>query len=161
MQIAVLSDIHDHLEELRAALQRVQGCEVLLCCGDLCAPFTLAEMVERFPGPIHAVLGNNDGDALLIARVAQGSGRVSVHGAYAELELAGRPVAMVHYPRLAEGLAALGTYDLVCHGHDHRARLEQVGRTVLLNPGEIMGWKGRSSCAVYDTAAGRAVFVDL
>ncbi len=160
MKIAILSDVHDHLEHLRHGLERVQGCGALLFCGDLCAPFTLAEILARFPGPVHVVLGNNDGDALLIAGIARRSGRATLYGIYADLELAGRRIAVVHYPRLAEGLAALGDYDLVCHGHDHQRRLEQVGRSTLLNPGEVMGWKGPSSCALYDTGTGQVEFVE-
>lgn len=161
MRIAILSDAHDHLEELGRALDRVQGCAALLFCGDFCAPFSLKEIAQRFSGPIHVVFGNNDGDQLLMARIAQQHDHVTLHGAHADLELAGRRIALVHYPRLAEGLAALGDYDLVCHGHDHEARVEQVGHTLLLNPGEIMGWKGRSSCAVYDTETGTATMIEL
>lgn len=161
MRLAVLSDIHDHLENLRLALERLRGCEVLLFCGDLCAPFTLRALVEGFPGPIHAVRGNNDGDMLLLAQVAQEAGRVTLHGAYGEVKLAGRRIALVHYPRLAAGLASLGVYDLVCYGHDHKAHLEQVGQTLLLNPGEVMGWKGRRTCAVYDTESGRAEILEI
>jgi hypothetical protein len=161
MRIAVLSDIHDHLENLHRALQLVHGAEALLCCGDLCAPFTLRALAEGFAGPVHVVRGNNDGDMLLMARVAQQMGNVTLHGEHGEVALAGRKIALVHYPRLAEGLAALGDYDLVCHGHDHVARSVLVGRTLLLNPGEIMGWKGRKSCAVYDSETGTAEFVEV
>jgi putative phosphoesterase len=161
MRIAVLSDTHDHLEHLRRALQRVQGCEVLLFCGDLCAPFTLHEMAAGFAGTVHTVLGNNDADVLFMTQIAQRDGNIVLHGDYAELELAGQHVAMVHYPRMAEGLAALGDYDLVCHGHDHQARQVQVGKTLLLNPGEVMGWKGHPTCAIYDTAARKAEIIEL
>ncbi len=161
MRVAVMSDIHDHLEELRRALQLVRGCEALLCCGDICAPITLREMAQRFSGPIHVVRGNNDGDMLFMCQVAQKAGNVTLHGEYGELELAGRKVAFVHYPRLAEGLAATGDYDLVCHGHDHIARMLWVGKTLLLNPGEIMGWKGKRSCAIYDAGTGTAEFVEV
>jgi len=161
MRVAVLSDIHDHLSELGRALQKVADCQVLLFCGDLCAPFTLREIVQSFPGPIHTVLGNNDGDPLLMHKMTRESGRVTIHGDYAELELAGRRIAVVHYPLLAEGLAALGHYDLVCHGHDHRTRLERRGKTLLLDPGDVMGWQGRPTCAVYDTEFHKAEILDL
>lgn len=161
MHIAICSDIHDHLDRLARVLERAQGCGALLFCGDFCAPFTLAELAAGFPGPIHAVLGNNDGDPLLLSRVADRAGHVTLHGDYAELELAGRRIALVHYPLLAEGLAALGQYDLTCHGHDHRPRLHEVGDTVLLNPGEVMGRYGRSTLGLYDTETGRAEIVDV
>jgi len=161
MHIAILSDVHDHLEKLRQALDRVQDCAALLFCGDFCAPFSLKEIAERFSGPIHVVFGNNDGDQLLMARIAQQHDHVTLHGAYADVELAGRRIAVVHYPRLAEGLAALGDYDLVCHGHDHQARMGRVGNTLLLNPGEIMGWKGPSSWAIYDTETGKGEIITL
>ncbi|MBN1485888.1 MAG: metallophosphoesterase [Chloroflexia bacterium] len=161
MKIAVISDVHDHLQELGRALDQVQGCKALLCCGDLCAPFSLRAMAEGFPGEIHVVSGNNDGDPLLLSRVAQQYDQVILHGVYAEIELDGQRIALVHYPRLAEGLAATADYDLVCHGHDHQARQARVGRTLLLNPGEVMGWKGRSSCAIYDTTTRSAEIIDL
>jgi len=161
MRIAVISDIHDHLEPLRRALELVGDCEALLCCGDVCAPITLREMAQHFAGPIHVVKGNNDGDMLFMGQVAREAGNVTLHGEYGEVELAGRKIAFVHYPRLAEGLAALGDYDLVCHGHDHIARQVWVGKTLLLDPGEIMGWRGRRSCAVYDTETGEAEILEL
>lgn len=156
MQIAVLSDTHDHLENLAWALEQAKGCEALLFCGDFCAPFTLREMLKRFPGPIYAVLGNNAGDPLLLTRVAQESGRVTLYGDLGEVELAGRRIAIVHVPRLAEGLAALGAYDLVCCGHTHKARLEWIGNTLLLNPGDLFGLFGRPSFALYDSESHQA-----
>ncbi len=161
MRIAILSDTHDHLELVRQALAHAQGCGALLFCGDLCAPFTLREIATGFAGPVHTVLGNNDGDPLLMTRVAAAAGNVTLHGPYAEVELGGRPIAMVHYPLLAEGLAAMGRYDLVCHGHDHQARMLHIGNTLLMNPGEVMGWKGRSTMGIYDTASGEGEIVEL
>jgi len=161
MRLAILSDIHDHLEKLRRALERLRGCEALLFCGDLCAPFTLRALAEGFPGEIHAVRGNNDGDMLLLSQVAREIGRITLYGVYGEVELGGRRIALVHYPRLAAGLAALGSYDLVCYGHDHKSHLEQVGKTLLLNPGEVMGWKGRCTVAIYDTESGQAEILEI
>lgn len=52
MKIAVVSDIHDHIHNLRAVLGRLQAARVLLCPGDLCAPFVVdveADEVEGGP----------------------------------------------------------------------------------------------------------------
>jgi len=35
MRIAILSDIHDNVWKLAAALEAVRHADVLLCCGDL------------------------------------------------------------------------------------------------------------------------------
>ena len=161
MRIAILSDIHDRLDNLGRALEKARECGALIFCGDLCAPFTLRELAGRFQGPVHAVLGNNAGDVLLHAQVAAQAGNVTLYGDYAELELAGRRIAVVHYPRLAEGLAALGDYDLVCCGHNHQANVERRGKTLLVNPGEVMEMYGRATCAIYDSEAGQAEIVEI
>jgi predicted phosphodiesterase len=69
----------------------------------------------------------------------------------AELELAGKRIAVTHYPDFAKGLAATGKYDAVFHGHTHDKYKDKMGSTLICNPGEIMGRKGKPSFAVYDT----------
>jgi putative phosphoesterase len=158
MKVVILSDAHDNIWKLAEILEDVgrTGAEALLFCGDLCAPFTLQQIGEGFAGAVHAVLGNNDGDVLLLNRVASGLDNVSLHGLFASLELDGRKAAVNHYPPIARDQAHSGRYDLVCHGHDHRAHVERIGDTLLVNPGEAMGRFGRSTYAVYDTATGEA-----
>ena len=72
MNVAVLSDTHDHLDRLAKALAAVRdsGAAALVFCGDLCAPFTLAALAEGYAGPIHAVFGNNDGDRMMLLTIA-------------------------------------------------------------------------------------------
>jgi len=161
MKIGVLSDIHDNIWALPEALARLSDCQTLLCLGDLCAPFTISAIAEGFAGPVHLVWGNNDGDKLLIARNAAEGGNVTIHGDFAELELGGRSLAMTHFPGLAQALARGGTYDLVCHGHDHRRAASRVGRTTLLNPGEVMGRYGIRSVAIYDTDGDSAEIIEF
>jgi len=159
MKVGVLADVHDNIWALPEALARLDGCAELLCLGDLCAPFTITEIAERFPRTVHLVWGNNDGDKLLISRNAQAAGNVTIHGDLAELELDGRAIAMTHYPNIGMALARGKTYDLVCYGHSHQREVTQVGGTVLLNPGEVMGRLGVRSVAVYDTDSGRAEII--
>jgi putative phosphoesterase len=135
------------LEDARDA-----GVRAAIFCGDLCAPFTLKQIGEGIDGPVHAVLGNNDGDVLFLSRIANGLDNVSLHGPFAYLELDGCKVAINHYPPLARDQALSGQYDLVCHGHDHEANVERVGRTLLVDPGEVMGRLGKTTYAVYDTS---------
>jgi hypothetical protein len=161
MKIAVLSDIHDNIWQLEKLLASLEA-DVLIFCGDFCAPFTLAQIAEGFGGPVHVVFGNNDGDQLLLAQVAGRHEHVKLHGQFSELELGGRSVAVTHYPRIGRALARGGTYDLVCTGHSHEQVMEEHGgRTLLLNPGEVMGRFGASTYALYDTDTGRAVIIQV
>ncbi len=158
MHVAVLSDAHDNIWKLGELLEDVgrSEAEVLLFCGDLCAPFTLQQIGKGFGGPVHVVQGNNDGDVLLLTRIAGGLDNVTWHGLFAYLEFDGRKVAINHYPQIARDQAVSGQYDLICYGHDHTANVEWHGKSLLVNPGEVMGRFGKSTYAVYDTASGSA-----
>lgn len=163
MKVAVISDIHDNIWNLEQALRLVKESDagVLLFLGDLCAPFTLAQLAEGFAGPIHVVFGNNDGDVLHISRIAAKHPQVTLHGELAELEIDGRKLALNHYPEIARRLAESGAYDAVFSGHDHRRYQHQIGKTLWANPGEIMGRYGEPSFGVYETTSGEFNHVNL
>jgi putative phosphoesterase len=155
MRIAVLSDIHDNIWNLESALDQLKGVNILLCCGDLCAPFSLKQIQDSFPGPIHVVLGNNDGDPLLLAQIASQREEVHLHQPLVELELDSRRIAVAHYPQIGRALASSGHYDAVFSGHTHRPRIQQLGGTLWANPGEVMGRFGEPTFGVFDTVAGQ------
>lgn len=161
MLLAVFSDIHDNLTALEQALRDVAQADALIFCGDLCAPFTLKALAEGFRGPVHTVWGNNDGDRWLMTDIAHKAGNVTLHGDFAEIDFAGFKVAAVHYPRLGEVIAHAQLHDLVCYGHDHQARIERIGKAVLLNPGELMGRFGRRTYALVDTTTGDVRLCEL
>lgn len=162
MEIAVLSDSHDHIALLRTALQRVRHAEALICCGDLCSGFIVRELGSGFPGPIHIVFGNNDGDRFRMGQIARDFPQISFYGDMAELEIADHRIAVVHYPNMAEPIGLSGRYDLVCYGHNHQYGVTQYAHTTLLNPGEVMGeLTGNATCAIYDTERRTVVRYDL
>ncbi|MFN8541102.1 MAG: metallophosphoesterase family protein [Thermomicrobiales bacterium] len=81
MKLAILSDVHDNVWNLRAALGALGECEALLYCGDLCSPFVIGLLGEGFAGkPIHVVFGNNDGDLFRIAGNAARQEQITLHG---------------------------------------------------------------------------------
>jgi len=152
MLVAVLSDCHDHIWNLEKVLPRLAKAEVVLFCGDYCAPFTLKMLAEGFPGPLHSIFGNNDGDVYLLLSVAKQVGNVTFHQPMADLELDNKRIAVVHYPELGEALALSGKYDAVFSGHNHTAHTRTVGSTLWGNPGEVMGRFGKPSFGLYDTS---------
>jgi putative phosphoesterase len=154
MLVAILSDIHDNLWQLRKVLDDLRRHDpgAVLYCGDFCAPFTLRELAEGCSCAVYAVFGNNDGDRALLTRTAGEVGNLTLYGELAGLELDGLRVAINHYPEIAGALLLSGQYDLVCTGHSHRWEERRQDQRVLVNPGEVLGRFGESTYAVFDTA---------
>jgi len=156
MKIGVISDSHDNVWRLDEAIPYLKTADLVLHCGDLISPFMVHRLAKGLGDlPIHVVWGNNDGDKLTVAKVAQGYPNFNLHGDFMELEIEGFRIAMNHYPEIARSLAQCGKYDLVCYGHDHTAHQEWIGEVLLLNPGEVMGMNGRSTLAFFDTKTRR------
>lgn len=146
MKICLLSDSHDHIPLLDAAVAEAKalGAEVVLHCGDVVAPSTL-RCLEKYGLPVHTIHGNNTGDMFTLGRLAADpKSVVEYHGMDAGIELGGRRIFLVHYPHYARALAATGDWDLVCCGHSHHPLQQWVphlkgGQTLLLNPGTVGG----------------------
>ncbi len=159
MKIAVMSDTHDNLWNLRRALQIVQKEQagLIIHCGDFVAPFMLKEL-EKAGLPVYGVLGNNDGSGFLLAKTALTElTRISLSEIVGFVDADGFSVSITHQRVVAEALALTGKYDLVCYGHSHVYRLETLENTLLLNPGEIMGKEGKPGFCTVDTATRRVV----
>jgi hypothetical protein len=146
MKICLLSDSHDHIPLLDAAVAaaKAAGAEVVLHCGDVVAPSTL-HCLEKHGLPVHVIHGNNTGDLYTMGRLAANPERsIQYHGMDAGLNLGGKRIFLVHYPHYARALAATGNWDIVCCGHSH-APLEECipnvlgGTSLLLNPGTVGG----------------------
>lgn len=158
MIFGVLSDIHDNLQNLATALEKMKekGVTEIICCGDMCAPFAAVKLAECGM-PVHAVLGNNDGDRFLIMQKTQGFPDFKIYGEYigdtdSFLTLDGVRIGVTHYPFYAKPLAKTGWYDCVFYGHNHKADKQKFGNCLMLNPGEIAGIFGQPSFAIYNTA---------
>ena len=164
MLIGVFSDVHDNLENLHKALAlfKERGVETLIFCGDFCSPIPSRVMGAEFDGDIHVVFGNGDGDPFMISNIAKSQyPNLKLHGQHAELELDGAKIAVTHYPFYAKALARTGDYQAVFSGHTHVQHEERFGDCLWLNPGEILGWKGDATCAIYDSKANSAEIVTL
>lgn len=164
MLIGVFSDVHDNLENLGRALAmfKKRGVEALIFCGDFCSPIPSRVMAAEFQGDIHVVFGNGDGDRFAISNVAKHQfPNLKLHGEHAELEFDGVKIAVTHYPFYAQALARTGDYQAVFSGHTHVQTEQRFGDCLWLNPGEILGWQGQATCAIYDTITKTAEVVAL
>ena len=71
MKICILSDSHDHIPLLEAAVEmaRNEGAEAVLHCGDVVAPSTL-QCLDKFNLPVHVIHGKNTGDLYTLGQLA-------------------------------------------------------------------------------------------
>jgi uncharacterized protein len=166
MLIAILSDVHDNIPNLRAAIDHIQRVDALLCLGDLCSPFIIDELV-KFPRQIHVVFGNNDADLFRITQKAVAANQnrspedqIRLHGEFFEGELGGKRLALIHFEQIGKALVHSHQYDLVCYGHTHQYSVERdpaTGAIRGLNPGEIFGLlrsDSESTFVSYETETG-------
>lgn len=163
MQIAVMSDSHDHIWNLQKALNIIkrQKIGMIIHCGDFVAPFMLHEL-NRAGVPVHGVFGNNDGDQHMLTRISLAAdSNITLYGLCGQVEISGFKVAFTHQKPTAEGLIAVGDFDLVCFGHSHEYEAHKTGAGRLLNPGEIMGKDGHPGFCMVDTQTAVIARVDL
>ncbi len=150
--LAILSDTHDQIANLRAAIAycNAKSIDILLHCGDLISPFMLKELA-LFEGPVHLIYGNNVGDQHLISsRCSTEYANITHHGVFGKITCDNLKIALVHYPEQARGLASLSNYDIICCGHSHRYGIEYWGKTLVINPGQLLGEDDQAGFALLD-----------
>ena len=94
--------------------------------------------MRLFPVHTHYVLGNCDYDRAEIDLAVNAVG-ATMHGAWGQLELAGRSLAFTHGDdhQLLHDLEHADTFDFLFHGHTHVAKEHRTGKTRVINPGAL------------------------
>jgi putative phosphoesterase len=163
MELGLVSDTHDDLEAVTAAVDLFAGrVDVVVHCGDFVAPFAAAPFDADFE--FYAVRGNNDGEWALAELIGEFG---TDFGEFGTLELDGQEIAVYHGTSLeiVEALVESGRYDYVCHGHTHQRTHEARDGTVRLNPGGVAieadsDAEGPAG-VILDTERGEVEFHDL
>jgi putative phosphoesterase len=154
MLILIVSDSHDHWTHLARAvtLGNERGCEVLLHAGDFISPPGV-ETLATFKGLIHVVWGNNEGEKVGMLHAMQKHPHITHHGDVMDVGLGNVRFYMNHYPHIAENAALSEKYDVVVFGHTHQYHEGTVPNgTLLLNPGELQGYRtGISTAMIFNT----------
>ncbi len=147
MLIGVISDTHDRLPMINAALglfaqRRV---EALIHPGDFIAPFAVHRLLV-YSGPLYAVYGNNDGERDGLRQLLP-----DIKDGPLFLELEGRTILVHHFIDWCDP-ADVDRADIVITGHTHEVVNKVEHGKLFLNPGECCGWvSGQSTVAVLDT----------
>lgn len=150
--MGIMSDSHDHLKAIRAAVKVFNQAEVELVvhAGDLISPFT-ARKFDKLQAPLEAIFGNNDGERQGLRLAYE---KLCVLEDFKELEVNGRNIAVIHGTNqvLVDALQKSGKYDLLIRGHTHQMKVSE-GKTIVINPGETCGYlSGQKTVILLDTA---------
>ena len=142
MKIGILSDTHDHHENVRKAIEvfRGHGVQAVLHAGDMTSACTAQLFSELAGVRFIAVFGNCDAGRGILRSTIEGFGG-EVHDSTYEGRLEGVSVYMVHKPHAVQRVAESGQYDLIVYGHTHRDDIRRVGKTLIVNPGETTDTK--------------------
>ncbi len=161
MIISVISDSHDHIQNLKKAVEisNERGAEYLLHLGDIIAPYS-AKILADFSGIVHAVFGNNDGEKNGLARVFNQFGGTIENPPY-KLSIKDKKMALMHEPYILDDLVASKHYDYIFYGHLHEADLNQINSCYTLNPGELCGWSHRPSFYLINLGQNHFEQIDL
>ena len=163
MIIGAMSDTHDRLDAVNRAISFFNSKEVtdILHAGDLVSPFVVP-LFSKLNAELHFVWGNNEGDHDFV-KVRFADIGVRPLGDFAELQLGGKKIALLHgiHQAIVDSLIQSGGYDLVVRGHSHKAEIAE-GETLVVNPGEVCGYlTGRQTVALIDLEEMHGQIVEL
>lgn len=160
MRLGILSDTHDNLLAIGAALRlfHERGVHQLVHCGDVVSPGAAACFRSI---PTHFVRGNCDDPLESLQPVIQSHGGI-LHGDVGFLEVAGRKLAWTHGHQWSRLLALeqSGEYDFVFFGHTHQAQHYKRQHTWVINPGALYR-AHRYTCVILDAKSGEFEFVEV
>ena len=161
MRIGIFADTHDHLTNIRLAVERfnAEQVDLVLFAGDLVSTIAVPPL-RRLKAPLVACFGDNEGNKVgllagfqLVGQLTEPPVRLTVDD--------GTRIVMTHMKRQLRGLDA--DYDVAIFGHTHRPRIERdaAGR-LLINPGETSGWSfGRPTIALLETSTQQGKVIEL
>jgi len=141
MQIGIISDTHDDHRNVQKAIDRFNGhkVEYILHAGDIISPFTARAFAEVKTAKFIAVFGNNEGEKLFLKSTIEGFGG-EIHEYCYKGQIGARKIYMTHTHHNIEEIARSQMYDLIIYGHTHKQDIRQMGKTLVINPGECTDW---------------------
>ena len=164
MLLGIISDSHDNLPKIDAAVTKLNalGVKLVLHAGDYCSPFS-ALRFQRLASKMIGIFGNNDAEKDVLKSKFESLGH-DVKGRFLSLEIEGVRIGVTHgdEENLLEDLVRSQSYDLIISGHTHSIHQLRRGRTLCLNPGEICGYlSGRATIATLETSTRSVEILDI
>lgn len=163
--IGLIADTHDNLPLIDKAVTRLneEKVEIVLHAGDYVAPFVVPRF-KNLNAKLIGVFGNNDGDREMLKKRFSEYEGLELRGNFAAITVEGLRIALLHghEEELLKALISSQGFDVIVHGHTHKAEIRKEGKTLIVNPGEVCGYlTGKSTIALLDTHRCEAKIIDL
>jgi len=165
MLVGLIADTHDNLPMVDKAIKKLneENVGLVLHAGDYIAPFVIPKF-KSLQAKLIGVFGNNDGDRELLKKRFGEQKGLEIRGNFAQIVIDGMKIALLHgsEEELLMSLVDSQSFDVVVHGHSHKAEIYRKGKTLVVNPGEVCGYlTGKSTIALFDTVKREAKLVEL
>lgn len=152
MLIAIISDIHDNIVNLKKCLDWCfrNQVEKIICCGDVTNIDTIDYLAVNFSGEIFLVSGNmeiyQEADLTKYKNILY-SGEIGLR------EIGGLDIGFCHQPERIGRVLKLAPAepDFIFYGHTHKPWLEHNGDTTIVNPGNLAGVFHQATFASLET----------
>lgn len=154
MQVAIISDIHDNIPNLKKVLDycALNNIAKIICCGDLASLETLDFLNANFSGEIFYTFGNMDNDFLKNYSFENDQyKKTKIFKEFGEIEIDNKNVAFIHFPQEAKILCESGKYRFVFYGHTHKPFEEIINSCKMLNPGNVANQYYLPTFATWET----------
>jgi len=168
LKIGVISDTHDHMDNISKAVSILnqRNVDALIHCGDYVSPFTFRafdNLNEKIKANFYGIWGNNDGDRVFLK---ENLGQIcNLVGLELISEFDGKKVFAAHMPNeeIVDSIAKSGNFDIVLFGHTHSIMNKLYDNGVLVvNPGEACGYlSDKATFAIVDTNKMEAEIIEI
>lgn len=162
--IAITSDSHDNLVNIKKFTDFCNngGVELAIHCGDVTEKETEKFFQDNLNAPIHFVGGNADiANQEKFKRTNRFQKIKHEPIPFLDLTIDNIKIAACHTREKAKRLALSKKFDIIFYGHNHKPWQEKLGRSYLVNPGNLAGLFYRASFATYDTKTKKLELVIL
>ena len=141
MKIGIISDSHDHHINILKAIDILneEKVDYILHAGDVISPIAANAFSKVKDSQFIAVFGNCDGEKLLLKSTIESFGG-QIHNQPYVGQIEGKKIFMTHTPGALEAVIGSDRYDFVIYGHTHKQDIRKVGKTLVINPGELTDW---------------------
>lgn len=140
MKIAVISDIHDNLANLQKALKVISQNQTdhLICLGDV-QELATWKILDNLSMPVSAVMGNGDKDMISWKKLKANLNHLQLFNSVGEIEFNNKKIIFSHYQGIIKNIITKypNKYTLGLYGNSHQPWEEMMGKTKLLNPGNV------------------------